>query len=154
MNWAAWGVSWLGSWGNSWGPLHEVDEETLIGGGGSRPFKGKIPKTTDDSDKPIVYPKYHPWIHAPDDIKRELDKLVIEPEIAEAVVEVVAKTVEKRTAQNKDVETAQANKALREFLEGREQFWKDEYAQLIRLEYERREQEYEDAQIAMMLFEM
>ncbi len=28
------------------------------------------------------------------------------------------------------------------------------YSQLIRLEYERHDQEYEDAQIAMLLFEM
>ena len=26
MDYAAWGVSWLGSWGQSWGPLHEVAE--------------------------------------------------------------------------------------------------------------------------------
>ena len=76
------------------------------------------------------------------------------PEIVEAVIEVVAKTVEERTVQNKDVEAAQAEKALRERLLSQHQAWKEMYAQLIRLEYERREQEYEDAQIAMLLFDM
>ncbi len=155
-------MSWGLSWGQSWGPLHEVEEEVATGGGGVA-FTGRIPKTKDDSDvskssvppkdepqaeKPIVYPAKHPWIHFPN-ITGE-----ITPELADAVIESVAETVENRTVQNKDVETAQAEKALREFLAGREQHWKNEYAQLIELEYERREQEYEDAQIAMMLFEM
>jgi hypothetical protein len=148
---SAWGVSWLGSWGRSWGPFHEVEEEAIVGGGG-KPFTGKIPKTTDDvsEEKPIVYPAKHPWIHFP-----EIQEIAgVTPELADAVIEVVAKTVENRTVQNKDVESAQAEKRLRAYLESREQHWRDEYAQLIRLEYERREQEYEDAQIAMMLFEM
>jgi hypothetical protein len=155
---SAWGISWAGSWGSSWGPLHEVEDETVIGGGGSNPFTGYIPKTKDDevskssvlpeAEKPIVYPAKHPWIHFPN-INGE-----VTPELADAVIESVAETVEKRTVQNKDVETAQAEKSLREFLASREQHWKNEYAQLIALEYERREQEYEDAQIAMILFEM
>jgi len=40
MNWAAWGVSWLGSWGNSWGPLHEVEENPK----GAAKGKGKTRK--------------------------------------------------------------------------------------------------------------
>lgn len=60
----------------------------------------------------------------------------------------------KRTAQNADLETAQAEKALREFLEQQKSEWKEVYSQLIRLEYERREQESEEFQVAMLLFEM
>lgn len=40
VNYAAWGVSWLGTWGNSWGPLHEVEEQ-----GGSSKGKPTKPKT-------------------------------------------------------------------------------------------------------------
>jgi len=94
--------------------------------------------------------KGHPWIDGP--IRRYIKE--VEPEIVEAVIEVVAKTVEKRTVQNKDVETAQAEQALRERLLAQQLAWKEMYAQLIRLEYERREQEYEDAQIAMLLFDL
>lgn len=102
-----------------------------------------------EKEKHLPY-KNHPWLSSP--IHRYIEE--VEPEVVEAVIEVVAKTVEKRTVQNKDVEAAQAEKALRERLLSQHQAWKEMYAQLIRLEYERREQEYEDAQIAMLLFEM
>lgn len=101
-----------------------------------------------DEEKPVVYPAKHPWIHFPD-VTGD-----VTPELADAVIESVEAAVEKRTVQNRDLETAKAEKALREYLESREQYWKSEYAQLIQLEYERREQEYEDAQITMMLFEL
>lgn len=104
---------------------------------------------TPEKEKHLPY-KNHPWIDGP--IRRYIEE--VEPEIVEAVIEVVAKTVEKRTVQNKDVEAAQAEKALRERLASQHQAWKEMYAQLILLEYERREQEYEDAQIAMLLFDL
>ena len=100
-------------------------------------------------EKHLPY-KGHPWIDGP--TRRYIKE--VEPEIVEAVIEEVAKVAEKRTVQNKDVEAAQAEKALRERLASQHQAWKEMYVQLIRLEYERREQEYEDAQIAMLLFEM
>ncbi len=154
----AWGGSWGsasawgGSFGWSWGPLHEVEEEQK-GGGGSKPFNGKIPKTEEkvEQRKPVELPKFHPWIHSP-----IVSKYVetVEPEIIEAVIEVVAKTVEKRTVQDRDLETERAEKEFRLYLEGQQAEWKEMYSQLIRLEYERHDQEYEDAQIAMLLFEM
>ena len=108
---------------------------TSIGGGGGYP------------------PKYHPWIHKR--VKEKLHDIAeLQPELADAVIEAVATVTEKRTVQNKDLETAQAEKELRKFLKSQEQRWKKEYAQLILLEYERIEQEYEDAQIAMLLFDM
>lgn len=112
-------------------------DEEIIGGG--IPYKWKDKKDL---------PKYHPWIHHQKYVEE------VEPEVIEAVIEVVAKTVEKRTIQDADLDTAKAEKALRDFLKQQEAEWKEVYSQLIRLEYERREQEYEDAQIAMLLFEM
>jgi len=94
--------------------------------------------------------KGHPWIDGP--IRRYIEE--VEPEIVEAVIEVVAEVAEKRTVQSKDVEAAQAENALRARLLSQQLAWKEMYAQLIRLEYERQEQEYEDSQIAMLLFEM
>ena len=106
---------------------------------------GEIP----ESKKHLPY-KGHPWIDGP--IRRYIEE--VEPEIVEAVIEIVAEVAEKRTVQNKDVEAAQAEKSLRERLASQHQAWKEMYAQLILLEYERREQEYEDAQIAMLLFDL
>ena len=132
---SAWAKSWGKAWGNAWGFVTATVAE--VSGG----ILWK--------EKHLPY-KGHPWIDGP--IRRYIEE--VEPEIVEAVIEVVAKTVEKRTVQNKDVEAAQAEKALRERLLSQQLAWKEMYAQLIRLEYERREQEYEDAQIAMLLFDM
>jgi carbonic anhydrase/acetyltransferase-like protein (isoleucine patch superfamily) len=120
-----------------------VPSTQTIGGGGVVRSRKKPAE-----EKPIVYPEKHPWIHFPDVVGD------ITPELADAVIEAVETAVESRTVQDKDLETAKAEKALRTYLKAQEQRWKKEYAQLILLEYERREQEYEDAQIAMMLFEM
>jgi hypothetical protein len=40
----AWGSAsaWGGSWGWSWGPLHEVEEELTVGGGGDGPEANSI----------------------------------------------------------------------------------------------------------------
>lgn len=140
----------------------EPDEEERIIGGG-KPFKGKIPKTKDDTEsrrhsepeKQPVYPKYHPWIHAPEEIKREIEKAgAVEPEVAEAVIEAVETVATARTVQNAEIDTALAEKEFRLALQAMSKEWEQRYAQLILLEYERREQEYQDAQIALMLFEM
>lgn len=133
--------------------FEDDDEEKIIGGG--KPYKGRIPKTKDESEKPTVYPKYHPWIHAPESIKREIEKAgVVEPEVADAVIEAVETVATARTVQNADIDTAMAEKEFRQALKAMSKEWEQRYAQLIMLEYERREQEYQDAQIALMLFEM
>ena len=132
---SAWAKSWGKAWGNAWGFVTATVAE--VSGG----IFGK--------EKHLPY-KGHPWIDGP--IRRYIEE--VEPEIVEAVIEVVAEVAEKRTVQNKDVEAAQAEKALRERLASQQQAWKEMYAQLILLEYERLEQEYEDAQIAMLLFDM
>lgn len=98
------------------------------------------------------YYKAHPWIGRP--ARRYLED--VEPEIVNLVIEVVAEAIENQVVQNRAVQgpDAEAEKTLRERLASRHQVWRGIYAQLIRLEYERVEQEYEDAQIALMLFEM
>lgn len=140
---SAWGGAFGRAWGNAWGRITEAVSEVLSGGTLGKTAAKKEPQ------EHLPY-KGHPWIDGP--IRRYIEE--VEPEIVEAVIEVVAEVAEKRTVQNKDVEAAQAEKALRERLVFQNQVWKELYAQLIRLEYERREQEYEDAQIAMLLFEM
>lgn len=154
----AWGIIWAGSWGWSWGPLHEVEDESVIGGGGSHPFTWRIPKTKDEEPR-VEYPKYHPWIHAPEDIKRELEREIdeigkVEPEVVDAVIQSVSRTVEKRTVRTEQDQSEIARKELMDFLDSRKMEWIAGYENLIRLEYARQEQEYEDAQIAMLLFEM
>jgi len=172
---SAWLDSWGNSWGDSWGPI-TVDPNAMVGSGtfgltavgtltnsaveGSATFGLSATGTLTSGTQPETVvggggylPKYHPWIHSPR--KSKLYEVAdLEPELADAVIEAVATVVEKRTVQNKDLETAQAEKELRAYLKSQEQRWKKEYAQLILLEYERREQEYEDAQIAMLLFDM
>lgn len=140
---SAWGGAFGRAWGNAWGRITEAVSEVLSGGVLGKTAAKKEPQ------EHLPY-KGHPWIDGP--IRRYIEE--VEPEIVEAVIEVVSEVAEKRTVQNKDVEAAQAEKALRERLVFQNQVWKELYAQLIRLEYERREQEYEDAQIAMLLFEM
>ena len=140
---SAWGGAFGRAWGNAWGRITEAVSEVLSGGVLGKTAAKKEPQ------EHLPY-KGHPWIDGP--IRRYIEE--VEPEIVEAVIEVVAEVAEKRTVQNKDVEAAQAEKALRERLVFQNQVWKELYAQLIRLEYERREQEYEDSQIAMLLFEM
>ena len=143
---SAWGKSWGRAWANAWGAVTGAVAEVFSGGILGK-TEANVPKKEPQEHLPY---KGHPWIDGP--IRRYIKE--VEPEIVEAVIEVVAKVTEKRTVQNKDVETEQAEKALRERLLSQQLAWKEMYAQLIRLEYERREQEYEDAQIAMLLFEM
>lgn len=153
---SSWGTSWGDSWGDSWGPI-TVDPNAMVGSG---TFGLTATGTLSSATQPEVVtggggylPKRHPWIHAPK--KSKLYEVAdLQPELADAVIEAVAEVVEKRTVADKELETAKAEKALKKYLKSQEQRWKKEYAQLIQLEYERREQEYEDAQIAMLLFEM
>ena len=156
---SSWGSSWLDAFGNSWGEV-TVDPNAMVGSG-SFGFSatGTLTAAAVPDDVPMIggggnLPKYHPWIHG----RQKKDKLYevadLTPELADAVIEAVAVVAEKREIPNKDLETAKAEKELRKFLKSQEQRWKQEYAQLILLEYERREQEIEDAQIAIMLFEM
>ncbi len=93
----------------------------------------------------VVLPKRHPWIHLPEEQ---------EPEVVAAVVEAVQKVAEKRTVPNPQVDEWKAEQEFRKWLEDQKIQWMNEYSALIRMEYEKREQEYEDAQIAMLLFDM
>jgi hypothetical protein len=139
---SAWGGAFGRAWGNAWGRITEAVSEVLSG--------GVLGKTAAKKEPEHLPYKGHPWIDGP--IRRYIEE--VEPEVVEAVIELVAEVAEKRTVQNKDIEAAQAEMALRERLASQNQAWKEMYAQLILLEYERREQEYEDAQIAMLLFDL
>jgi hypothetical protein len=92
----------------------------------------------------------HPWIH----FKEEVSDRITEPEFVEAVVQSVQKVVEKRIVQNPQVDEWKAEQEFRKWIETQKIEWMNEFSALIRMEYERIEQEYEDAQIAMLLFEM
>ena len=89
-------------------------------------------------------PRFHPFIHGP----------IAKPEIVEAVVDTVAEVVEAREIRNPEIDLAKAEKTLRERLKAEKRRWMKKYQELIALEYARLEQENEDAQIAMLLFEM
>lgn len=109
----------------------------------------QVNESTDKADishETIAKGSYHPWIHG--------FKKTIEPEIVDAVIEVVDKVIEVRTIPNKEHDTALAEKQFRDFLRSQKKRWAADYAQLIMLEYERREQESDDMQIAMLLFDM
>lgn len=140
-----WGMSWLGSWGNSWGPI-EVDEERYSGGYG---------KGTEQRKEPLFFE--YPEVRRTKELVSEDRKKfgVVLPEVAKAAIEVVSKVIEQR----KDVvdEPAEIKLAEQDFrteLERLKVQWISEFSELIALEYERLEQENEDAQIAMLLFEM
>ncbi len=92
---------------------------------------------------------FHPWIH----IRKEIP----EPEVKEVetvVAEVVADVVSDRKLPNPQVDAWKIEREFRKWLEQQKQQWKQEYAELIAYEYAKREQEIEDAQIVMLLFEM
>lgn len=116
-----------------------------------------ITALTDNGLSPRAHPALHkgakhPWIHGQEYALPYIGE--IEPEIAEAVAEAVSAAVVQRSTQDVEIDTARAERELRLLLEGMQRQWADQYAQLIRLEYERREQEMEDAAIALLLFDM
>lgn len=95
--------------------------------------------------------EHHPWLRRR---KQYVEEQEIPQDVEEAIVASVARVSEVRAVRASHAAHAAAERALRAFLSEQKQAWKELYAQLIRLEYERREQEYEDAQIALMLFDM
>lgn len=91
---------------------------------------------------------WHPWL----DFPRLAAVVKKDEELADAVIAAVAEVADDRHALA--VRIARAEQALRARLAAQQQVWKQTYLELIRLEYERREQEYEDAQIVMLLFDI
>ncbi len=92
---------------------------------------------------------HHPWIH----IRKEISEPEVE-QVETVVAEVVASVVEERGLPNPQVDAWKIEREFRKWLEQQKQQWKQEYAALIAYEYAKREQEIEDAQIAMLLFEI
>ena len=123
----------------------EEDDVTAIGGSIN---SGLSPRAHPEP----AHGSKHPWIHGKHYALPDIGE--IEPEIAQAVVKVVDAVIVQRSIQNAEIDTAKAEREFRLMLEGMQKQWADQYAQLIWLEYDRREQEMEDAAIAMLLFEM
>jgi hypothetical protein len=102
------------------------------------------------------------WVNFPhykqktdEEIRQERIKLgIIPPDVAKVVVDAVSHAVQGRTAPNPEIDLARAEKAAREAVSALKQQWTNEYIQLLSIEYARIEQENEDAQIAMLLFDM
>jgi hypothetical protein len=125
-----------------------------ISGGGGIPFTGEISKTADE-DTVKQLPTKHPWIHFPEQSKeKKPDYGIIKSEIAEIAVKAVSKALEKRTVKDESLDIAIAEKQMREMLKEENKRWLKAYLQVLMVEYYRQEQENEDAQIAMLLFEM
>lgn len=118
--------------------------ESVVGGGGTE--QRLIVKRV----SPL--PKYHPWIHFPKELEKELGE--VPEKVVEAVVSVVGDVATTRKVQNQEPDIARAEVELKRVLEVVDQRWVDAYRRLLVLEYLRLEQEIEDAQIAMLLFEM
>lgn len=101
------------------------------------------------------YPATHPWITIPKERKKPIPDIgIVEPEIAKAVVESVEKVVKARKIPNKEIDLAKAEKELRSVLKEQNIRWLKQYLELLMIEYYRIEQDNEDAQIAMLLFDM
>jgi hypothetical protein len=117
------------------------------------PESGVVPSGGVPAEERKTYPKFHPWIHLPEEQKKP-DYGIIKPEIAEIAVKAVSKAIEKRTVKDESLDIAIAEKQMREMLKEDNKRWLKAYIQVLMVEYHRQEQENEDAQIAMLLFEL
>lgn len=91
----------------------------------------------------------HPWIH----IRKEIPEPEVE-QVETVVAEAVASVIDERALPNPQVDSWKIEREFRKWLDQQKQQWKQEYAALIAYEYAKREQEIEEAQIAMLLFDM
>lgn len=92
------------------------------------------------------HPQYHPWIHGREELAE------VEPEVVEAAEVAVREVVEARKIVNPQVDQYLAEQEFRRLLEQQKREWMKEYMGIIAVMYARMEQE--DAQIAMLLFDM
>lgn len=105
--------------------------------------------------RPEQTPRYHPWIHGVKARRRDEKEERPSVEVKEAIEVAVADArKEGKPARDYRAEVRQATNELKAFLRQQDFIWMDVYATIIKLEYERQEQEYQDAQIVMLLFEM
>ena len=99
------------------------------------------------------YPKYRR--QTAEEIKRERIKLGIIPDdVEKAVVKAVQTTLEARTVADEAIDLQAAEMELRAYLAQVQKEMVSQYLALLALEFARMEQEFEDFQIAMLLFEM
>jgi hypothetical protein len=132
---STWGASWGAFWGNSWGPITQPVADQPSGGGG-------------------IVSRYHPWIHGYEKRRKFLEKHQIPEEVAEAVVSAVAEHVHETSGKPDPDAITLAEMAAIQAVEEMDLAWNALYSRLIIIEYSRLVHEYEDAQIAWLLFEM
>lgn len=103
----------------------------------------------------------HPFIRdrkrrTHDDLRREREKLgiIAPPEVEKATEKAVTAVLEARTVPDVSIDLQAAEMELRAYLAQVQKEMVSEYLALLALEFARMEQEYEDFQIAMLLFEM
>lgn len=92
--------------------------------------------------------EHHPWLRKR---KSYVEEQEIPEEVSEAIVAIAEKAIGDGASRKPQKESVDE---LREFLDQKKQEWKELYIDLIRIEYWKLEREYEDAQIALLLFEM
>lgn len=101
----------------------------------------------------LRYPKYRK--QTAEEIKQERIRLGIIPDdVEKAVVKAVQTTLEARKVADSSIDLQAAEMELRAYLAQVQKEMVSEYLALLALEFARMEQEYEDFQIAMLLFEM
>ena len=101
----------------------------------------------------FYYPQYKR--RTAEEIKQERIKLGIIPDdVEKAVVRAVETTREARKVADVAIDLQAAEMELRAYLAQVQKEMVSEYLALLALEFARMEQEYEDFQIAMLLFEM
>jgi hypothetical protein len=101
-----------------------------------------------------VFSRYHPWIHGYEKRRKFLDKHGIPEAVAEAIVEAVATHIPEADGKPDADAIAKAESAAKKAVEASDLVWQSLYSRLILIEYSRLVHEYEDAQIAWLLFEM
>ena len=134
----AWGKAWGKSWGKAWGAaLTDVAAPAAptFGGGGYH------------------YPRRQS--RTPDEIGAERIRLgIIPPDVEKAVEKAVETVIARRGVPSKATDLQAAEMALRGYLAQQDRQITGAIRQALRLEYAKQELEFEDAQIAMLLFDM
>ena len=93
------------------------------------------------------HPQYHPWIHG-----RAEDE--VPAEVVEQAKEAVKTVIQGRKVANPQVDQYRAEVEFRKALEAQKREWMSIYIRVLAKLFVEIEQEREDAQIAMLLFDM
>lgn len=137
---SAWGASWGGAWGNAWGLRSVTPSATVIPSGGVVRHDWR----------------YHPFTRSVQELRREKEELAdqVPDDVINVVEAAVAETIQKSYARDAERDLRAAESALHEHLLLLDVRFDTAYKKLLILEYALFMQEQEEAQIAMLLFEM